>query len=91
MLTGQLYYNANMKMMFGYADSDLQNGLEWWKSNIHPDDKEKILDKIEAAFKLRNITNLNNEYRFLHVRMAVIKLLLILFPLCVMRRESPSG
>lgn len=64
MLTGQLYYNANMKMMFGYADSDLQNGLEWWKSNIHPDDKEKILDKIEAAFKLRNITNLNNEYRF---------------------------
>lgn len=63
-ISGQLYYNANIKTMFGYADEDVRKGFEWWKSNIHPEDKEKILDKIEAALKLKQVTNLNNEYRF---------------------------
>lgn len=62
--TGQLYYNNNVKALLGYTDDDLESGFEWWKANIHPDDKDKILDKINAAFLLPNITSLNNEYRF---------------------------
>lgn len=62
--TGQLYYNNNVKTLLGYTDDDLESGFEWWKANIHPDDKEKILDKINAAFLLPDITSLNNEYRF---------------------------
>ncbi|MBS1748999.1 MAG: PAS domain-containing protein [Bacteroidetes bacterium] len=62
--TGQLYYNNNVKTLLGYTDDDLESGFEWWKANIHPDDKDKILDKINAAFLLPNITSLNNEYRF---------------------------
>jgi two-component system sensor histidine kinase UhpB len=64
MKTGQLYYNNNVKTLLGYNDDDLEAGFEWWKANIHPDDKEKVLDKINAALLLPNITSLNNEYRF---------------------------
>ncbi|HRN58590.1 MAG TPA: PAS domain S-box protein, partial [Agriterribacter sp.] len=44
-LSGQLYYNSNIKLLFGYDDADLQQGYTWWKDNIHPEDKDKILDK----------------------------------------------
>ncbi len=65
MLTGQLYYNSNIKLLFGYVDDELQHGYAWWKSNIHPEDKDKVLDKMDAALQISHVTTLNNEYRFL--------------------------
>lgn len=65
MLTGQLYYNSNIKLLFGYDDDELQQGYIWWKTNIHPEDKDKVLDKMDAALQIAHITTANNEYRFL--------------------------
>ena len=64
MLTGQIYYNSNIKLLFGYDDAELQQGYSWWKANIHPDDKEKILDKMNAALQISHVNTINNEYRF---------------------------
>ncbi|MBW7892819.1 MAG: PAS domain S-box protein [Chitinophagaceae bacterium] len=64
LLTGQLYYNSNIKFLFGYDDEELQPGFSWWKDNIHPEDKEKILDKMEAALKISSVSSTQNEYRF---------------------------
>lgn len=63
--TGQYFYHPNLKALFGYDDDELEKGFEFWQSKIHEDDKEKILDKTNAAMEIPNITSLNNEYRFL--------------------------
>jgi two-component system sensor histidine kinase UhpB len=65
MLTGHLYYNSNIKLLFGYDDDELQQGYIWWKTNIHAEDKDKVLDKMDAALQISHVTTLNNEYRFL--------------------------
>lgn len=62
--TGQLYYNSNIKLLFGYDDAELQKGFSWWEENIHPDDREKVMDKMEAALKIEHISTIQNEYRF---------------------------
>ncbi len=64
MLTGQLYYNSNIKRLFGFDDAELQKGYAWWESNIHPDDQEKVLNSMNAALQLTHLTNIKNEYRF---------------------------
>src|SRR5690606_20763170 len=64
MLTGQIYYNSNIKLLFGYDDTELQQGYSWWKANINPDDKEKVLDKMNASLRISHVSTLNNEYRF---------------------------
>lgn len=64
-LSGQLYYNTNIKLLFGYDDADLQQGYAWWKAHIHPEDKDKILDKMNAALQILHVTTINNEYRFI--------------------------
>lgn len=63
-LTGQLYYNSNIKLLFGYDDKDLQEGYSWWKANIHPDDRDKVLDKMNSALHIPHVTSIHNEYRF---------------------------
>ncbi|HEX5027052.1 MAG TPA: PAS domain S-box protein, partial [Agriterribacter sp.] len=64
MLTGQLYYNSNIKLLFGFDDAELQKGYTWWESNIHPDDKDKILTKMDMTLQLAHVTTMKNEYRF---------------------------
>lgn len=63
-LTGQLYYNSNIKQIMGYNDDELSKGYEWWKSNIHPDDKGRILEKMNEILHPGNIKATSNEYRF---------------------------
>ncbi|MFT3946210.1 MAG: PAS domain S-box protein [Agriterribacter sp.] len=64
MQTRQFYYNPNIKTLFGYDDNELQEGFEWWKQNIHNDDKEKVLNRLHMAMEEKNIESLHNEYRF---------------------------
>lgn len=65
METGQYYYHSNLKLLFGYDDHDLEQGYQFWKSKVHEDDREKIIDKMNAAMEIAHLTSLNNEYRFL--------------------------
>lgn len=65
LVTGQLYYNSNVKLLFGYDDAALQQGYSWWIDNIHPEDREKIMDKMNAALEIPHVNTINNEYRFI--------------------------
>ena len=63
--TDRVYYSPRWKSMLGYADEELENHLETWKSLVYPDDRESTLalasdfvegrtDKFEVEFKMRN-------------------------------------
>ncbi|HRP33393.1 MAG TPA: PAS domain S-box protein [Agriterribacter sp.] len=65
LITGQLYYNSNVKLLFGYDDVELQRGYSWWIEHIHPEDREKIIDKMDGALNIPHVNTINNEYRFL--------------------------
>ncbi|MCC6286468.1 MAG: PAS domain-containing protein [Chitinophagaceae bacterium] len=60
-----LYYNNNIKLLFGYNEDEMKEGFEWWKSNIHKEDSEKVLEKLSRAMEETNIESIHNEYRFL--------------------------
>lgn len=64
MLTKEIYYNDNIKALFGYDDDEMKEGLNWWKLNIHEDDQYKIFDKLQLALHEKNVETLHNEYRF---------------------------
>lgn len=63
--TQQLYYNNNIKKIFGYDDDELKHGFGWWKNNIHKDDQEKVLTRLQMAMEEVTVESLHNEYRFL--------------------------
>ncbi|MBN8787753.1 MAG: PAS domain-containing protein [Terrimonas sp.] len=65
MSSRELYYNNNIKLLFGYDAADMKEGFEWWKSNIHHEDKQKVIDKLNKAMQEQDIESVHNEYRFL--------------------------
>lgn len=62
--TGHTYYNERVEEIFGYSKTDLANNPQWWKSNIHPEDKIRVAERME-----RSLTGMNpaweDEYRFM--------------------------
>ncbi|MET1029130.1 MAG: PAS-domain containing protein, partial [Dongiaceae bacterium] len=48
--TNEVWYSPRWKEMFGYGDDELPNTYETWDKLIHPDDKQKILDSVDAYF-----------------------------------------
>jgi PAS domain S-box-containing protein len=43
--TGKVYYSPRWKSMLGYKECELEDNIDTWKSLIHPDDKEWVLEK----------------------------------------------
>lgn len=61
--TGQLWGNETHQQLYGLNVSDTVPTLEMWTARIHPDDREKIINKQDAA--LASDTNVFiSEYRF---------------------------
>lgn len=63
-VTDKVRYSPEWKEQFGYADDEIGDDVEEWKSRLHPDDKEATLRKVthaistgkkrhEAMFRLR--------------------------------------
>ena len=46
--TDEVYYSPRWKSMLGYEESELPDHLETWKKLVHPDDKDRVLNNIEA-------------------------------------------
>ncbi|MGN6435550.1 MAG: PAS domain-containing sensor histidine kinase [Agriterribacter sp.] len=65
LLTGQLYYNPNTGPLLHFSDKELEKGFEWWKANIHPEDKPQVLKKVQDSLQPGDIKTIHNEYRFL--------------------------
>src|ERR1019366_4774152 len=64
LVTGAVWWNENLQTNFGYAPDEIKPGVEGWKSNIHPEDLERVSQSITRAIEGgQNIWV--DEYRFL--------------------------
>lgn len=46
--TDQVYFSPRWKAMLGYADDEIANSLDEWKSRVHPDDLERVTTQLQA-------------------------------------------
>jgi len=59
--THEIHLDPSLKGMLGYADHEIKNRLEDWERYVHPDDREQVMEKVQAH--LRGVTP---EYEALH-------------------------
>ncbi|MBF0193290.1 MAG: PAS domain-containing protein [Magnetococcales bacterium] len=45
--TDEIYFSPGWKTMLGYEDDELENHLNVWKANLHPDDLDKAYQTID--------------------------------------------
>ncbi|HEY8388729.1 MAG TPA: PAS domain-containing protein [Parasegetibacter sp.] len=60
--TGSSYANEALKELLGFSDEELTNNFMWWRNNLHPDDKVRMLTATEKAIK-GNQSIWSDEYR----------------------------
>ncbi len=46
--TGEMYFSPRWKAMLGYEEDELADDPDEWIQRIHPDDRRKVLQEIEA-------------------------------------------
>ncbi|SKA93817.1 PAS domain S-box-containing protein [Paucidesulfovibrio gracilis DSM 16080] len=63
--TDQVYFSPRWKEIIGYGDHELANDLDEWKSRIHPEDYDRVMEANQALFD-RNTDSFAVEYRMLH-------------------------
>lgn len=61
--TGFLWWNNGIKQIFGYNDKDVENHIDWWKEQLHPEDKDRVQAKIYDYIE-RGESYWFDEYRF---------------------------
>lgn len=65
-LTGNtIWWNENLKTLFGHDPADVEPGPESWINRIHPDDADRVLASIHEVIDGTD-KNWASEYRFLH-------------------------
>jgi two-component system sensor histidine kinase UhpB len=63
LVTGETFYNNRLLLIFGYTKEDVKNNESWWFDNIHPDDRDRVKNKIDK--NLKDIAPLwQDEYMF---------------------------
>jgi two-component system, NarL family, sensor histidine kinase UhpB len=55
-LTGATYYNDTMYRIFGFSASEMKDNKDWWESNLHPEDKARIITAINSTLHESNDT-----------------------------------
>jgi PAS domain S-box-containing protein len=62
--TGKIYRAESFTALCGYSREDLQTGENWWFEKIHPEDRERVIEKIKQALTAGE-NDWYDEYRFL--------------------------
>jgi two-component system sensor histidine kinase UhpB len=57
------YTNRALQETFGYTSDELQDNYHWWTNNLHPADKARVLDAIDAKLDTGGKV-WQDEYRF---------------------------
>ncbi|WEK38093.1 MAG: PAS domain-containing protein [Candidatus Pseudobacter hemicellulosilyticus] len=63
MLTAECYTNRTLQEMFGYTADELQDNYHWWRNNLHPDDRERVIGLMDTKLAMGG-TVWQDEYRF---------------------------
>lgn len=58
-----IQYNDVINEMFGYEKTEIQNVKKWWEDNIHPDDRDHVVQKVDEALESGE-ERFQLEYRF---------------------------
>jgi two-component system sensor histidine kinase UhpB len=61
--TGECFTNRTLQEVFGYTADELTDNNIWWRINLHPDDKHRVIAKLNAKLK-EGSTIWQDEYRF---------------------------
>ncbi len=64
-LTNTFYFSHRWKQQLGYNNHELPNVFDTWTQNIHPEDKEDILNKINEFIEFP-AGDFKHEYRMKH-------------------------
>lgn len=64
-ISGQMWYSAQWKAMFGYKEFELDNTLAMWETLVLPEDRERSLQLIDA-FVQGHSTRFEEVFRFKH-------------------------
>ncbi len=62
MQTGKIFRNDALMDMIGYHLDD-PKGLSWWLRRIHPEDRDRVSDKVKESTE-KNMQSWEDEYRF---------------------------
>lgn len=65
LVSDTVWWNENLKALCGFDPSEVEPGPESWLNRVHPDDRQAVLDSIEAVIRGGGIY-WSSEYRFLH-------------------------
>jgi diguanylate cyclase (GGDEF)-like protein/PAS domain S-box-containing protein len=57
------WWNENFMVVFGYPAHEIGAGSDFWRSRIHPDDRDRVTSGMRAIIE-SNAASWNNEYRF---------------------------
>jgi len=61
--TDEIRWNEAVHTLFGYAESEIEPTGAWWKARIHPEDRDRVLEKIRAVIE-SDEAHWTDEYRF---------------------------
>jgi PAS domain S-box-containing protein len=57
-------WNEALLFLFGHMGGEVRTAANWWKEKIHPDDRERVVQSIEAVIRSRTRSSWMQEYRF---------------------------
>lgn len=58
-----IWWSEGLSKNFGYQRSTEEYGVNWWKTKVHPDDRERVIDGLERFFASTE-SYWSDEYRF---------------------------
>ena len=61
--TNRLWWNEGMQTMFGYTADTIGAEIAWWRNNLHPEDRDRVVARIQSVISGRH-TFWRAEYRF---------------------------
>ncbi len=62
--TDEVYFSTQWKNMLGYEEKEIENTLNSWKSRVHPEDIEKVMDDLNDHVSGKT-QSYSNEHRML--------------------------
>jgi PAS domain S-box-containing protein len=60
--TGKVWWGEGISARFGYAPDQIGDTTRWYRDNIHPDDRDRVVAGMEAA--IADGTNWEDEFRY---------------------------
>ncbi|MDB5192842.1 MAG: multi-sensor signal transduction histidine kinase [Segetibacter sp.] len=63
LVSNRIEWNEGIKNMFGYDNGDVFENMNWWENNLHPDDKDRVVQNLSNTIEQKN-PHWEDEYRF---------------------------